>query len=545
MSQKVDLELNRWKEENHRRIENERIEYFGPLYMWIKNWVGPLPNLRDHFRKDQIENILKGAVECSEVDIIRFVIKCGYKDVPDVDKDGKSVLRRSTPVHFADRYGLERYHLLDDLFKIYDKFDVNYVDENEVTHFHVACKANCKYVVEKFLELGQDPNCRGQKSTNSPLYSAVSCGRKWEVELLLRRGADPNLANAEGLTPLHAICNIQYLYDYYTPPNDRLTQFDILKYFLEINDEIQQTVHVNAQDKEGNTPLHLALRIGRKEVIEYLLGRGADPNLANDKGFTPLHTICNHWEDRHVLMKTFFKVCKAKRQLVQVDARDKSGLTPLQWAVACLSLKTVDVLLKNGADLSSFVLPTTDHFCQVLNSRTRFYHFQSDLAASAMELVELLTNREYELDRGDALTIMELFAKYGLFQKSEDLDNRWYDEDWRFVAKAKKIKINSSQSLYDLIQLRPEEAARRFARADLLKFGHSKKLRDLHIEEREACYVHLCETLSRRFFLRWAGPSLWQVVHYRLPILCCEMINEVLMNEDLRNICLTAERLSS
>uniref|UniRef100_A0ABD2W142 Uncharacterized protein n=1 Tax=Trichogramma kaykai TaxID=54128 RepID=A0ABD2W142_9HYME len=62
------------------------------------------------------------------------------------------------------------------------------------------------------------------------------------------------------------------------------------------------------RDKKGNTPLHLALPVGRTEIIEYLLGRGADPNLANDEGFTPLHTICNHWGDRHDLTKTFFKI---------------------------------------------------------------------------------------------------------------------------------------------------------------------------------------------------------------------------------------------
>ncbi|CAB0033255.1 unnamed protein product [Trichogramma brassicae] len=310
--------------------------------------------------------------------------------------------------------------------------------------------------------------------------------------------------------------------------------FWLQKYFLEINDEIQQTVHVNTQDKKGNTPLHLALQADHQKIAEYLLEKGANPHLTNARGLTALHAICNDQKDRHALVKTFFKICKAKHQLVQVDARDNLDRTPLQLAVANLSLKTVDVLLKHGADLSSFVLPTMDHFCEVLNPGS-MSNFKSNLASSAMELVELLEKKGYELDRKEALTIMALFAKYGLFQKSKDLEERWYDDEY-LAKKAKKIKINSSQSLYDLLQLHPQDAAKQFALSDLFKFSHSKKLRYLHHSYSEACTAHLCETLSRRFFLRWAGNSLWELLHHRMPILCCDMINEGLMNEDLRNI---------
>ncbi|CAB0029581.1 unnamed protein product [Trichogramma brassicae] len=516
---------------------------------------------------------------------IRFVIETGYKDVPNVDEYGTPLLCHTTPLHYLATHNiLGRDPYVRKLFKIYDKFDVNYTDESGLTHFHVACIADCRDVVSNFLVLGQDclNNCRWRKTGDSPLHLAVQYNRKEVAITLLRNGANPNLVNAMGSTPLHVICKglrddvhlaeslFEFSNDRYFPisvdtrdrngdtplhlalrsdekknlmklllrqganPNsinfysestplhilcnrsddvedlvvsffetndevidslksllniehyenlgvqvnardqlgntplhyvlDRghieLVEFLLgkdadpnlanakgltplhticnnkfhtnffLEYFLNTNERMRETVQVNAQDNEGNTPLHLALQCGYEEMAETLLGRGADPRLANSIGFTALHTICKDCNDRHALTEMLFKISKAKQQLVQVDARDNLGRTPLQWAVASFSIKTVEILFKHGADLSSFVFPTESHFYEALDIEMHINNFKTNLASSAMELVELLENKGYEMDRRDALTIMALFAKYGLFQKSADLEEFcWYDDE--------------------------------------------------------------------------------------------------------------------
>ncbi|KAL7298807.1 hypothetical protein TKK_0008548 [Trichogramma kaykai] len=86
----------------------------------------------------------------------------------------------------------------------------------------------------------------------------------------MRRGADPSSVNEEGSTPVHIICHLN--------GGDE----DLLKLFLEINTELNQLVpdQINARNKLGNTPLHLAVEYRHNSLVESLLRNGADPNLA-------------------------------------------------------------------------------------------------------------------------------------------------------------------------------------------------------------------------------------------------------------------------
>ncbi|KAL7296331.1 hypothetical protein TKK_0010345 [Trichogramma kaykai] len=114
----------------------------------------------------------------------------------------------------------------------------------------------------------------------------------------------------------------------------------------------------------GDSPLHLALKHGHKKVTELLLRNGANPNLANDEGLTPLHFICQNKKNRFEcknevaeLMNLFFTINDERHQPVQVDAKDQLGLTPIQWAVANLLPSAIHILLNHGAYLSEFVFP--------------------------------------------------------------------------------------------------------------------------------------------------------------------------------------------
>ena len=93
---------------------------------------------------------------------------------------------------------------------------------------------------------------------------------------------------------------------------------------------------VNAKDKHGNTPLHLAS--GRTQ-IELLLSSGAEVNAVNDKGETPLHGAYDESEAESLI-----------KAGANVNAKTKTGCTPLHTNS---HEKVIALLLLAGADINA------------------------------------------------------------------------------------------------------------------------------------------------------------------------------------------------
>uniref|UniRef100_A0ABD2VXT2 Uncharacterized protein n=1 Tax=Trichogramma kaykai TaxID=54128 RepID=A0ABD2VXT2_9HYME len=522
-------------------IRKDRCALICRLDTLIRDCEGLLPHPCDIFRPEHIDLLVTDSLSYWLEDLdkstaarfIEFVAHSGYEDKPKVDGNGELLVERTTPVHHASLSGsiiLVHAPMVRELFKIYNRFDVNYVNKSGLTHFHVACGLGFDDLVQEFLELGQDPNCPTSESVNPPLHFALAHYKFKVAELLLKSGADPNFANAEGSTPLHVICK-------------RKRDEDQLEMLFEICDEINQLVQVDAQDKLGNTPLHLALHNSLEETATFLLQMGADPNLTNAEGFTPLHIICKSSNNySYELVKKFLKINAELNQLVQIDALDKLGRTPLQLAVANCNPNLVDVLLDHGADLSKFVFPTESYFG--IEYKLNHIIYDLILVSGALAVVERLYNRGYELDRSDALIIMKLVDDCEFFNESVSAEGCFgNDECSARIAKEIMMKDDddSDLSLHDLIQLRPEEAAKKLTYSDYYQFAMSAKLWRLPQPHRNACAVHLCEKQFRGFFRGLALYPFQKLIHYRLPLECCEMIIHELTNQDLYHICLAVQ----
>ncbi len=90
------------------------------------------------------------------------------------------------------------------------------------------------------------------------------------VDLLLERGADPNIASQNTLhvMPLHSAVAARHV--------------DIARELL------SEGAEPNAKQQDGFTPLHEAAQNGQAEMIELLLAYGADPAVTVDNGRTAL-----------------------------------------------------------------------------------------------------------------------------------------------------------------------------------------------------------------------------------------------------------------
>jgi ankyrin repeat protein len=81
---------------------------------------------------------------------------------------------------------------------------------------------------------------------------------------------------------------------------------------------------VHARDSDGSTPLHCAVWKGHQEIVEFLLGAGADVNAQNSNahwGTTPLHAAAH--ANQAAIAKLLIE------NGADVNARDLEGRTPL------------------------------------------------------------------------------------------------------------------------------------------------------------------------------------------------------------------------
>ncbi|CAB0040395.1 unnamed protein product [Trichogramma brassicae] len=500
-------------------------------------WKGCHPNLRELFRPEEIDWLLIEDVKRNmgksdkKYSVIEFVIRSGYEDEPKLVEDGKPLLSRPTAVHYAEiDHGGSLYDpdLVRQLFKIYCRFNLNYTDEYGFTHFHAACKFNCCTIPRARTGSQLFPTKTEHELGRSTATLGYRHSRIGRIADEKRR--DPNLANQDGLTVLHIICK--------TDGND----IESAKMLFKISHEKNKPIDVNARDRLGRTPLHYALEQRHRKNFEFLLRSGADPNITDDEGSTPLHVIAKTSCDDD-LMGKFFKMCDDNHLQVQVDVQDNKDRTPLQLAVMNFLPNSVDVLLDRGADLSSFVFPTEVYFAAIFNHRQidNFCKFKIKIASDALAIVEHLEKRGYKLNRDSALIIMKTLDDYAIF-KSGSLDTS--SSDGELFAKAKTIIVKDNDpklSLYDLIQVQPEEAQKLLTYADYSKLADSYEWWD--IPGSHICAVHLSEMIPRGFCRRWALESFMEVTRNKYPISWYEKLIDSMRNEDLYLTCLKAKQL--
>ncbi|AYP74293.1 ankyrin repeat protein [Fowlpox virus] len=131
------------------------------------------------------------------------------------------------------------------------------------TPLHRAASVGSLEVVDVLLSYGAKVNAKDIIGT-TPLM----CGSAYTdiVKLLIGKGADINIADINGCTALHNAAKY-----------GSLKSIDLF---------ISYGVDVDVKDNIGNTPLFYALPY--PDAVKMLLEKGANPNIVNSRGLTPL-----------------------------------------------------------------------------------------------------------------------------------------------------------------------------------------------------------------------------------------------------------------
>jgi ankyrin repeat protein len=184
--------------------------------------------------------------------------------------------------------------------------------ENGVNALHVAA-ANEKTtnVIDAILETGKFDIDRGDNIGRTPLHHAImGTNREINARHRLEKGADPTIRNNKGNTPFHLAAAL-------------LTDTHVLG--LMLGNEIK--IDIDEKNNDGATALHLAIGKSNVTAVRLLLSNGANPNIADKDGDTPLHVAAAYAKDMDIVELLLNK------KYVDVNCLDKWGKNALWYAM--------------------------------------------------------------------------------------------------------------------------------------------------------------------------------------------------------------------
>jgi len=324
----------------------------------------------------------------------------------------------STPLHEAARTG--NIHLM--MFLLEMGADPNAVDAKGNAPLHVGIPANVhKEAIYLLLGMRANPNLRDEHG-DTPLHIAIILNRPVDlIQTLLNGGSDVFIRNIQGKTPLYIAVEekrkeiipllLAYGSEIFAAENTGITPFALsVRDGEEIFEMLvtEETVNqrdsagntilhsvirnrgnprhiglildkraiVDARNREGDTALHIAVRMNLREDGEYLISRGASIFSANAAGDSPLYNALTssggirYWiinpnttgakdglGNNMLHYAANWKLNNAIPAIIQrgvpVESTNATGETPLFMAVKANSPSTIKALLDNRANIKA------------------------------------------------------------------------------------------------------------------------------------------------------------------------------------------------
>lgn len=283
------------------------------------------------------------ACENGFVDIARYLVEAGA-DIGAGDNEN------SRPIHVAALGG--SVEILGMLLELGEQFDVR--DDNGMTPLLFTGYRGSADAFRFLVEHGADVNARSDRGSTM-VHSAAYGGNLEMLEYLLERGVSADQPpDGYGLTPLAAAavrCHpdvVRRLAEAGAPiaPAYEGAQQPLL---MAVSRDCRAVVEllldsgldVNRMVDDHN-PLCTAAMMGKLEIVQMLVGRGADLDFKDASGRTPVYYAVES-DDPAIVQYLLEQGCRA-------DVPNTEGNTPLMKAADLGKADAVAALLRSGAD---------------------------------------------------------------------------------------------------------------------------------------------------------------------------------------------------
>ncbi|MDR1474010.1 MAG: ankyrin repeat domain-containing protein [Lactobacillales bacterium] len=279
--------------------------------------------------------------------------------------------------------------------------DANNVCKQGYSPLHLAVQKKCPDIVQIILDY--EGRVDINRPTNSsygttPLYIAASNGDIKSLQLLLDKGADPNIPNNQGEFPLdcaidiedlpivnvlldnRAGINTQHPTTGFTPllraicmnKSDEIAlrliergaditlknSIGCTPFFVAAKNEkidLLKILHekdgntINEPNDQNFTPLNFAAQHNLLKTLDCLTSLDANPNIPDNEGFTPLFraVVRNHYEFAKILVEKY-------KDIIALDA-SALGSTPLIFAVDKKRNELAQLLIDAGSNVNGIV----------------------------------------------------------------------------------------------------------------------------------------------------------------------------------------------
>ena len=267
--------------------------------------------------------------------------------------------RKRTPLHVIAEHdnieAAEVFHnsiLARDTFRNKGGFRLCAADEDELTPIHLAARlgshrvldfmmCKCKshgYTTEAVLGFLDEEN-------STPLHAAIDGGHTKVVEVLLKHGAQPNtikegqlppflLASSQGKLEMMQLMvkysNVEIIFF-----RDQFGQTALHRCTQAINSHliiaylVQNGAQIDVVDDKGQTPLVSAIISGALCAVSQLVKNGANPLIKDNQGYNALHHAVSR--NRKAIMKKLLELPCAQQL---VTDGDKKGDSPIHHALS-------------------------------------------------------------------------------------------------------------------------------------------------------------------------------------------------------------------